>query len=172
MSKDIRRRMSEAHEAHLAEVLNGVRSRGSGNQAANPADGRQDHHLNNIAFSWDCKSTLGKSLSIKLSDWEKIKDQSHGERPMLPIRMYMDDRLMKWVDLVVLDLADLEELLDEIARGDQALENLFNASKSCLQDKGTLIQVLRDNNAQLVEEVKNLEQLTASLASRLPESYI
>lgn len=116
--KDIRRRMSEAHEAHLAEVLNGVRSRGSGNQAANPADGRQDHHLQSIAFSWDCKATVAKSISVKLSDWEKIKEQSEGERPLLPIRMYTNDRLTQYEDLVVLALDDLVELLDEI-------QNLF-----------------------------------------------
>lgn len=161
--------MSEAHESFIATILKGVRSRGSGNKPANPSDGRQDHHIESIAFSWDCKATLKESISVSLKMWEKIKEQSHGERPCIPIRFYQNDRLTEWQDLIILNLDDFIELTDEIEKGDEALQNLFDTSKRLLNEKTVFTQKLLDGNAQLLQEIENLQRFNDVLLSFLPE---
>jgi hypothetical protein len=104
--------MAEAHEKHIQERLGGRKTRGSGNQPANPMDGRHSRYDQPIAFAWDCKATRGQSIAISRRMWEKAVEQSHGERPMIPLRFYDSDRLQVGLDLVVLTLDDLEELLE------------------------------------------------------------
>jgi hypothetical protein len=137
--KDVRHRMSVLHENYVSEALGGTHSRGSGNQAANPSDGRQDHHTASVAFSWDCKATIAQSISVKVSDWEKIVEQSLGERPMLPIRLYSNDRLTAWLDLFVLAPDDFLELLDENRRLTKKVEELEAELAKSLDDVGYLI---------------------------------
>lgn len=112
MSKDIRHRMSVKHEADVAALLDGVQSRGSGNQAANPMDGRQDRHRVPYAFSWDCKATLGASIGVSDAMWIKAKEQTHGERPSLPLRWYASEQLFVVQDLIVVNLHDFAEILE------------------------------------------------------------
>ena len=106
------RDLSDKHEDYLVEMLGGRKTRGSGNQPHNPMDGRHDRREEPIAFAWDGKSTLGKSISIPLSMWEKAQEQALSERPMLALRWYLNDRLTESVDLAVISVDDLAELLD------------------------------------------------------------
>lgn len=110
----LNRRMSDAHEKHLVEVLGGRRTRGSGNQFHNPADGRNNRYNDVVAFAWDGKSTRGQSIAVSRSMWAKIQEQSHGERPMLPLRFYDSDRLQVGLDLVVITLDDCAEMISII----------------------------------------------------------
>lgn len=110
----LNRRMSDKHEADLATWLNGRVTRGSGNQAANPMDGRNNRYKDVMAFCWDGKSTRAKSIGVSLAMWEKAKEQAHGERPALPLRFYSADRLSVAQDLIVLDLNDFIEMLELI----------------------------------------------------------
>lgn len=105
------KKMGDKHEEDLAERLGGRKTRGSGNQPANPADGRHDRYNDPYAFAWDGKSTRGKSITITRDMIEKIEEQAHGERPMLALRWYDSDRLAIGHDWVALKLDDLEELL-------------------------------------------------------------
>lgn len=111
-------RLSRQHEGHLHDVLGGHQSRSSGNQANDQADGRHNRMEQEFAFAWDAKCALPqtKSLSITREGWSKIEEQSHGERPMMPLRFYDTERGAVWRDLVVITLDDLMELL-EAARG-------------------------------------------------------
>src|SRR4051794_6308007 len=103
--------MGDAHEAFLAALFQGHQTRGSGNQWANPIDGRQSRMHRRFAFAWDGKSTLAKSTSISLATWDKAREQAGGERPMLGLRFYADERLRVTRDLVVLDAHDFAEVL-------------------------------------------------------------
>jgi hypothetical protein len=112
------RDMSDRHERRLAEVLEGRITRGSGSTFKDQGDGKQAYRSAEFVFCWDGKATRARSASVKLEDWEKITEQSHWARPLLPIRFYHDDRLTRFTDLVVLDLetfADLQSTANEIA---------------------------------------------------------
>ncbi len=111
MNKDLRRRMSKAHEETLAATLGGRMTRGSGNQFANPMDGRHSRYDRAVAFAWDGKSTLAASIGVSLAMWEKAVEQAHGERPMLGLRFYRTERLDVGLDLVTVRLDDFAELL-------------------------------------------------------------
>lgn len=110
------RKMSDAHEEHLVEVLGGRKTKGSGNQWHNPMDGRHSSRTVNYAFAWDGKSTLGKSIGVTREMWGKAEDQAGGERAALPLRFYDDERLRVGLDLVVISLDDFAELLDAARR--------------------------------------------------------
>lgn len=110
--KGTTRAMSDKHEEHLIDVLGGVPSPGSGNQAAKPLDGRHSRMTEKFAFAWDAKSTLADSISVSRNTWDKIVRDAHGERPLMPIRFYDTQRLDVGLDLVVLDLNDFVELLE------------------------------------------------------------
>lgn len=117
MSKDIKRRMSDQHEADLAEVLGGRVSPGSGNQWHRPMDVRQSRFAETIAFAVEGKSTLGKSIGITRSMWDKAVEQAGGERPLLALRWYADDRLSGVdIDLVAMEVDTFAEVLDEMSQ--------------------------------------------------------
>jgi hypothetical protein len=105
--------MGRKHEEYIASVLGARRNRGSGNQWANQMDGRQNRYERDVAFAFDAKSTLGKSITITRAMWEKAVEQSHGERPMIPLRWYDTERLKVGLDLVVITVNDLLELQEE-----------------------------------------------------------
>jgi hypothetical protein len=111
------RALSDKHEIFLAELFGGRRSVGSGNQANDQADGRNRRYETFFPLAWDGKATLGKSHSITLDTWNKLVEQSHGERPVLALRWYANERLAVTRDLVVLDAHDFAELLEEVRRG-------------------------------------------------------
>lgn len=114
MKNLLRKRMADEHETDLAQRLGGRQTRGSGNQAANPMDGRHQHYSSAHAFAWDGKSTLGGSIGVTREMWNKAVEQSHGERPMLALRFYDSERLKVGLDLVVVSLDDFEELLEAV----------------------------------------------------------
>ena len=110
------RKMSDAQEEHLVEVFGARRTRGSGNQPANPMDARQ-HRLDSVvAFAVDGKSTRGKSLSVTRDMLAKAEEQSHGERPMIALRFYDDDRLRRFTDWSLIREDDLLELIERSER--------------------------------------------------------
>lgn len=114
--KDIRNRMSVKHEEYVAEELGSKRNLGSGNQARKQMDGRQDYRELPYAFAWDCKATLGNSISVTKDMWKKATQQAGDEFPMLPLRFYEGERLANYTDLAVIDFDLLKELID-IANG-------------------------------------------------------
>lgn len=120
----LNKKMGDAHEEHLAQRLGGRKSKSSGNQFSDQMDGRHSRLDEHFAFAWDGKSTLGKSVGVSREMWRKAGEQSHGERPMLGLRFYDDERLRGFTDLVVIDLEDFVELLEsarklaEMTQGD------------------------------------------------------
>lgn len=112
----LNRRMSDAHEAHLSEVLGGRLTPGSGNQAANPMDARQSRYTTSVAFAVDGKSTLAKSISVTRSLLNKAKEQAHGERPLVALRFYDDERLRGYEDWWLMREDDVLELIERSER--------------------------------------------------------
>jgi hypothetical protein len=110
------RKMSDAHEEHLAEVYGGRVTAGSGNQPANPMDVRQHRYDAAVAFAIDGKSTRAASMSITREMLAKAREQAHGERPMIAVRFYDDDRLRSYDDWAMVQEDDMLELLERSAR--------------------------------------------------------
>ena len=108
------RDLSDRHEAYLAELFGGRRSRGSGNQTGSPLDVRMDPN-HRFAFGFEGKSTRGKSLSVPLSMIDKLNEQAHGLRPALALRWYRPDNLLVPLhDLVAVRADDLAELIEAV----------------------------------------------------------
>lgn len=106
--------MGQKHEADVNKLLGLTPSPGSGNRENRPLDGRHNPGDVHYAFGADCKSTLGKSLSVTLDGWGKLRDQAHNLRPIMPLRWYRDGNLEHVIhDLVVVDLNDFKELWDD-----------------------------------------------------------
>lgn len=116
--------MSDAHETALVEALGGRRTPGSGNQFNNPMDGRHNRYEDTLAFAWDGKSTLGKSITVDLPMVEKAREQAGSERPMLALRWYATERLAVAEDWVAITLDDFQELID-LAREAQAMRSFM-----------------------------------------------
>lgn len=104
--------MGEAHETWLVRHLGGRKTPGSGNQFRNPMDGRHNRYTSRFAFAWDGKSTRGESISISRAMLKKAKEQADGERPMVALRFYDDDRLRGYEDWFVIRADDFFELRD------------------------------------------------------------
>jgi hypothetical protein len=103
-------RMGELHEEHLAEINGGRKSRSSGNQWHDAADGRnsRDDPFN---FAWDGKSTLGKGITITLDMIAKIREQAGGERPEIGLRWYKTGDLTQVAeDWIAVRDVDFEEM--------------------------------------------------------------
>lgn len=108
-----RKKMGDSHENFLAKLFGGRKSRGSGNQWREPADGRHKHH-DPYAFAWDGKSTQGASMSITRAMIDKIIEQAGGERPMIGIRFYDNYALDVAYDWVAVRAEDLSEMREEL----------------------------------------------------------
>lgn len=111
----LQRKMSDKHEEDLAEAFMGRVTPGSGNQPANPMDVRQSHHESAVAFAIDGKSTRNKSISVTREMLDKAVEQAHGERPMIALRFYDDDRLKSFEDWSLIRQDDLQELIEMAA---------------------------------------------------------
>jgi hypothetical protein len=111
-----RHKMGDVHETWLAKVFAGRKSRGSGSQWRDPMDGRRSRYKSKFAWAWDGKSTRANSLSVSREMLKKAVEQAGGERPMIAIRFYNDDRLTSFDDWILVKADDFLEL-DEAANG-------------------------------------------------------
>lgn len=154
---NLRHRMADKHEADLAELFGGRKSPGSGSQWHRQMDVRQSRFEVDIAFAFEGKSTLGKSLPISRDLWTKAVEQAGGERPALALRWYTDDRLSKVdIDLVAMRTDDLAELLDELSHLRAqlgAIEGFLENYPDSPDEEGLINQVLNIIN-ELTEESK------------------
>lgn len=106
------RAMSARQEDDLVSVLGGSRMPNSGAQFTGQMDGKQEYRSGHYVFSWDAKSTLGKSIGVSLAMWDKAKEQAHWAQPAIPLRFYGDERLTKVrADLIVVSLDTFASVL-------------------------------------------------------------
>lgn len=113
----LNRKMSDRHEADLAEAFGGRVTPGSGNGFANQMDVRQSRYDTEVAFAIDGKSTRGKSISVTREMLDKAVEQAHGERPLIALRFYDDDRLRSYEDWTLIRQDDLLELIERANGG-------------------------------------------------------
>lgn len=102
--------MSRAHEAFLAELIDGRVCRGSGNQFNNQMDVRNQPHVP-FAVALDGKSTMGKSITIDLDMIQKAYDQAHDLSAGFGLRWYHDETLRNTTDWVAIPAEEYEDLL-------------------------------------------------------------
>lgn len=106
--------MSDAHEAHIAAVLKGRVTRGSGNQWRDQMDVKQHRFLGQYVFACDGKSTLGLSVGVTRAMWQKAIEQAQGAIPVIPLRFYSNSRLTGVdADLAILPLDTLGSLQED-----------------------------------------------------------
>lgn len=113
MAKDpTTRALSDKHAAFIERLFGAQTQRGSGNQSNRPTDNRMNRYTP-YAFAFEGKSTRRESLSVRLAEWEKLRDQAHMLRPALAYRFYRpDNTLTPEVDLVALSAHDFAEILE------------------------------------------------------------
>jgi hypothetical protein len=108
-------KLAELHELDIARWFGGRKSKSSGNQFNDQADGRHNRYHRAIAFAWDCKAAMPgtKSISITRSMLAKLEEQAHAEQPLLPIRFYATERGQVEYDYTLIRTQDLRALLEE-----------------------------------------------------------
>lgn len=119
-------RLANKHEEDIAELLDGVKSKASGSQWTNPADGRHSRHERTFAFAWDCKAAMPgtKSIGITREMLRKIESQCEGERPAIPLRFYLTESGRVEFDWVAINVHHLAEMMRYIEGLEDELENL------------------------------------------------
>lgn len=110
------KKLADQHEVDVAELLGGRKTKSSGNQWNDPADGRTDRRDVEFAFAWDCKAAMPetKSVSVTREMLNKIIEQAGGERPAIPLRFYDTWRGEVDHDWVVIRLDDLAEMTERL----------------------------------------------------------
>lgn len=123
--------MARLHEEYLAELFGGRKSRGSGSQWQDPADGRNNRLTEvEFAFAWDGKSTAGLGVTIDLKMIAKIREQAGGERPALGLRWYGTEDLQRVTeDWVAVQAADFAEMLAGARLAAEAENSLVEAGR-------------------------------------------
>ena len=127
----LNKKMGDAHEERMVEALGGRPTRGSGNQAHDPMDGKHTRLEVRFGFAWDGKSTRGKSIGVTREMWDKAVEQAQDRRPMLGLCFYDDDRLRNYTDLIVVTMDDFQEVL-------QAAESSITSYEGWLEMGKTL----------------------------------
>jgi hypothetical protein len=158
---DIRHRMAERHEKDIAALfkpLGGYKSKGSGATVADKNDGRTDH-FGRWPFSWDCKATQGQSISLSRGMLAKLAKDAGGDRPVLPLRIYLNDQLdiAPGGDLVAFTYTDAQEIVEALVELDALKERVAQAMLVSVPDHFT--------DAQLAEFA---EQAQVALTSGQP----
>jgi hypothetical protein len=157
-------RMGELHEEHLAEINGGRKSRSSGNQWHDAADGRnsRDDPFN---FAWDGKSTLGKSISVTLEMIAKIREQAGGERPEIGLRWYGSGDLSQvtedWIAIPDVDFEEMKLAATAYERAKPRIE----AALADLDRLGTENEHLTQALGAALETVRAMRQMAAESAS-------
>lgn len=126
------RDMSDRHEGAVAEALGGRLTRGSGCTAQDATDVVNKPE---DEFTWaaDGKSTLSQSISLNVTDWKKLAEQSDGRMPLMPLRTYGDGRLSySTMDVVAVGLDDMAELMEWARQGKRA-ERVFRVELDALR---------------------------------------
>lgn len=157
MSRTLKQRMSDAHEADMAEWTGGRVQKGSGNQFHAQGDTKNGEYLTPYPITGDGKSTLGKSISITREMWKKIVEQTFGQTPMLFLRFYRDDRLRDVdLDLAVLDSRVFQDILTDARRWRKVEEEIGDEG---VTEIDYVIGLIRDGREHRIERIRELVDL-------------
>lgn len=108
------RKLSDRHEAYLADLFGGRVTLGSGNQWRDQTDVKQPHGSAHYLLAMDGKATLGKSIGVSREMWRKLVEQAGHFIPALPLRFYANEALTRVeVDLVAVEAHVFAEILED-----------------------------------------------------------
>jgi hypothetical protein len=166
-------RMGELHEQDLARLVGGRKSAASGATWKDPADGRASHMTEEFAFAFDGKATLGQGINVTREMLAKITEQAGGERPMIGLRFYGNERLdaidYDWVAIRDHDFAELREcalsprtLLVPAVTDDQLAE-----WEQLLADNQQAMAMAGEEIAQLRAELEGHDIVFGSMTAEL-----
>jgi hypothetical protein len=113
-----RNEMGRRHDVYLAEIVGGRKTAGSGSQFHDQGDARVSRATRRFGFCAEGKSTRGKGLTIQVDTYFKLLEQAGGDRPVLGLRWYLNDRLDEHADLIAMlpsDFAEIREAAEEAA---------------------------------------------------------
>lgn len=160
-----KKRMGDLHEKYLAELTGSRQSKASGAKFDDKADGRGNHLLDEWAVCFDGKSTRGLGINITREMLAKIIDEAHGERPMIGLRFYDNDRLDRiGFDWVAIEAQHFAELL--FAARHAATSDVVTS------EQGDRVRELEDQLTRALQErdeALQAEQLTGPRDARLDE---
>lgn len=142
--------MGRRHVERAAEVLGAVPSAASGSKWQNPADGRSPHD-GPYPVAIEGKSTRGKSLAITLDMIAKLREQSLGENPVLPMCWYGTD-----------DLSEVTE--DWAAVPLDFLGEILASARAWVKLEATLGSMSRDDVEGLILKAQTADSLQGRLA--------
>jgi hypothetical protein len=148
--------MGEKHEKYLAELNGGRKTRSSGNQWNDQADG-YNHPDDPFSWRWDGKSTKGKQIAITLAMVEKIIEQAGDHRPMIALRWYGNDALTQILaDWIAVQASDWSEVLASAREAESLRARLQELETAPAVDGSGLTgenERLRARNQELEEGV-------------------
>lgn len=157
--------MGRKHEDHCAEVFGGRRHKASGSRWDEQADGSNAHDLA-FAFRWDGKATLAKSHTITLDMLAKLREQSHGERPALPLCWYSSTSLDFGELWTLVQDDDLAEVL-EAARETERLRARVQELEAGSEEGSPATELLTAENQRLQGELDRARSALSSVQAEL-----
>ena len=126
-----RGKMGERHEEFLAALNGGRKTKASGSQWTDQADGRGNELTDPFAFAWDGKSTRGESIAVSRGMIIKIREQAASERPMIGLRFYGSDDLRQvdedWIAVTAADWAEVLAAAREVEQARDAMRRVAEA---------------------------------------------
>ena len=105
--KKSNKELSVIQENHVADVLEGRRTKASGGAKHDPGD------VVSVYYLTECKVTRNGSISVSKYTWDKIRNETHSGRDPLMALRFVDENDKSTHDLFVIDKNDLVELLEE-----------------------------------------------------------
>lgn len=104
------RQVSSEHESFVAKVFARFNGKASSSSGASPA---YPHDVESDLYVTECKATEGKSISIKLDDWLKIRHRAgNGRLPSMAFR-FRDPYSGKHIDLFMKELQTEVDFCEE-----------------------------------------------------------
>jgi len=159
------RRMSDKHEAYLAEIFGGRKIKGSGSHWSDQGDVANNHD-DPCAFRVDGKSTRGKSIAITDAMIGKIEEQAGAERPALAFRFYGNETLTQVKhDWVAYRAVDASELMTG-AREAAILREQLKRAQEHERVSDEHIEALREERDELKRSLEQLRVLHPAVASQ------
>lgn len=157
MPRTLKQRMADAHEADMADLIDGKVQKGSGNQWHAQGDLKNGEHLVAYPITGEGKATLGKGHTITREMWGKLVEQTFSQNPALFLRWYRDESLRQVdIDLAVTSVS-LFSLILRDARKWQAIEDEFfpaDAGRPGIADLEEVLQILRAGREALAHPVQ------------------
>lgn len=154
MPRTLRQRMADAHEADMAEVIDGKVQKGSGNQWHAQGDLKNGEYLVAYPITGEGKATLGKGHTITREMWSKIVEQTFGQNPALFLRFYRDESLRTVDgDLAVTSVSLFAQILRD-ARSWQSLQDAVSSSDDELVPLEEIVSLVKTGKECLANPVQ------------------